>query len=507
MTTCEDLKNCSGNGLCLELPGKPAECRCNPGFAGQICNEAGCIQGDFYNIHTGQCQPCTRCDADHIVQPGTECTGQTTFDNMCTPIKKCQPGEFVNSLNQCQKCRTCEPGWTPVGTCEGKMDTVCKKIECKKGYFYEEGACTPCTKCKPGQTVQAGTECDGTTTLDNMCVDMDQKKSRVCSDVRTDRGGAFEFQGQIDGYIHGDKSCLPCSNCVDGFCKPGQYFNGRTLKCEPCRTCVDFDFHKGLKPNQPPCDGTRTTNNLCVQLCRDNQYAKAGETDWMSGHETGVTTGKYPGAVWWNEMTCHNCDTCASGKTEINPCNGNTLSKNACKDHDTFWCGEDEDTCTWEQNPDPYFSGKGQTADWGNKEAQRTHCRNFSKHMTGDPQLYSEPAGFKKISTFGYKTYMLGCTIPDQYKGSTACTNKVNKQDCNYSKGCGWCGGNFPSCRPLDKQTMISCRFDDRANCDIGYYHDDTGYHCPSGCTACYDIEPTTCVPSNLYEDVCQKWP
>lgn len=327
------MENCSGHGLCLELPGKPAECRCAPGFSGKICNEPSCAKGSFYNIHLDQCQPCTRCDADRIVQSGTECTGQTAIDNTCTPIKKCQRGEFVNSLNQCQKFRTCEPGWIPV-SCGGKIDTVCKKIECDKGYFYEEGACSPCTNCLPDQTVQAGTECNGTTTLDNMCVDMKQKKSELCSGK--DGGRSFEFQGKINGYIYGDKSCLPYSNCVDEFCKPGQYFNGRTLKCDSFRTCVDHEYHKGLAPNQPPCDGTRTTNNLCVQRCNDNQYSKAGKTDWISGHETGVTTGKYPGAVWWNEMTCHNCHTCSPGFTEVNPCNGNTFTANKCQDWDTL---------------------------------------------------------------------------------------------------------------------------------------------------------------------------
>jgi hypothetical protein len=73
-----------------------------------------------------------------------------------------------------------------------------------------------------------------------------------------------------------------------------------------------------------------------VQRCNDNQYAKAGKTDWISGHETGVTTGKYPGAVWWNEMTCHNCHTFSPGFTEVNPCNGNTFTANKCQDWDTL---------------------------------------------------------------------------------------------------------------------------------------------------------------------------
>jgi len=507
--SCAALENCSGHGSCVEVQGRDAKCRCEPGFAGKICNQARCPQNYFYNVHLDDCEPCTSCDADSIVEPGKECTGYTTSDNPCVPLKKCQPGEFVNSSNKCQKCRTCEPGWTPAGTCGGKFDTVCKKIECDKGYFYEDGACTPCTKCLPGKHVQPGTECDGTTTLDNMCVDMDQKKSAVCSGVRTDRGGAFEFQGKINGYIYGDKSCLPCSNCVDGFCKPGQYFNGRTLKCESCRTCVDFDFHKGLKPNQPPCDGTRTTNNLCVQLCRDNQYAKAGQVDWIVGHESGVSTGKYPGAVWWNEMTCHNCDTCASGKTEINPCNGNTFYNNACQDHDTFWCGVDEDTCTWDKNADPYYTGRGQTSDWGNDAAQWQACRKYSEHMTGDPQLYSKPGGdphFKTIvSPPWYKTYMLGCTIPDQYKGSTACAKKVNKQDCNKSTGCTWCGGDNPNCRPINKDTLLNCELSDSVTCDI--VQEGEGDHvCGAGCTWCDKIGPA-CVPSDSYDRVCKLWP
>lgn len=505
MTTCKDLKNCSGNGLCLELPGKPAECRCNPGYAGKICNQAGCVQGNFYNIHMGECEPCTRCDADHIVQPGTECTGQTTLDNLCVPIKKCQPGEFVNSLNQCQKCRKCEPGWTPAGTCGGKIDTVCKKVECGKGFFYENGACTPCTKCKSGQSVQAGTECDGTTTMDNMCVDMKQKKSDVCSGVRTDLGGAFEFQGKVDGYIYGNKSCLPCKNCVDGFCKPGQYYNSRLALCENCRTCEDYPFHKGLAPNQPPCDGTRTTNNLCVQLCNDNQYADPGETTWVHGKEDGVATGTYPGAVWWNEYTCHNCSNC-SGKTEINPCNGNTFTNNECKDHpDTFWCGEDKDTCTWNQNPDPYFTGKGEESQWGDYATQKEYCKEFSNHMVGDPQLYSEPAGFKTITSFWYDTYMLGCKIPDQYRGANACTHK-NKQNCNESVGCAWCGGSRPSCRVIDKNTMLNCDFLDKGmGCDIGYYHDESGDHCKEGCRFCDKIGPA-CVPAVAYSRLCKDW-
>lgn len=506
MTTCEDLKNCSGNGLCLKLPGKPAECRCNPGFSGQICNEPGCIQGDFYNIQLDLCQPCTRCDVDHIVQSGTECTGRTTLDNLCVPIKKCQPGEFVNSLNQCQKCKTCESGWTSTG-CGGKIDTVCKKINCEKGHFYEDGACTPCTKCLPGQHVQSGTECDGTTTLDNMCVGSGQKKSNVCT------GTKFEFHGEIGGYTvpNTKVSCLPCSNCVDGFCKPGQYFNGRTLKCEPCRTCVDFDFHEGLKPNQPPCDGTRTTNNLCVQLCRDNQYANPGRTRWYQPGEQSGHSGTYPGAVWWNEYTCHNCYTCASGKTDINPCNGNTFTKNECKDHDTFWCGVDADTCTWDKNEDPYYTGMGQISDWGDDTAKRQSCRYYSKHKVGNPQLYSTPGGdpeFNKItSPPWYDTYMLGCTIADQYKGSTACTKKVNKQDCNESTGCTWCGGNMPSCRPIDKDTLESCDLSDSVTCDIVQEGEVEGrYVCEEGCTWCDKIGPA-CVPSDSYDRVCQNWP
>ena len=509
MTTCEDLKNCSGNGLCLKLPGKPAECRCNPGFSGQICNEPGCIQGDFYNIQLDLCQPCTRCDVDHIVQSGTECTGRTTLDNLCVPIKKCQPGEFVNSLNQCQKCKTCESGWTSTG-CGGKIDTVCKKINCEKGHFYEEGACTPCTKCRPGQHVQAGTECNGTTTLDNMCVDINQKKSEVCSGIRTSLGGAFEFQGRIEGAPHivGDKSCLPCRNCVDGFCKPGQYFNGRTFTCESCRTCVDKAFHKGLAPNQPPCDGTRTTNNLCVQFCNDDQHATPGQVYWAGGTETGFKAGKYPGAVWWNEYTCHNCLACESTDTVVNPCNGNTFDNRKCIQPDrlTFWCGETDKTCTWDQSPDPYFTGKDEASDWGDEAAKNEYCRKFSEHMTGDPQLYGENNGTKKISSFWYDTYMLGCKIPGQYTGSTACTKKLNKQDCNAAKGCGWCGDHSPSCRPLDKEAILNCRFDDEVDCAKHFYVDKNGPHCTEGCTYCDKLGPG-CVPSDSYSHICQNWP
>ena len=506
MTTCEDLKHCSGHGLCLELPGKPAECRCNPGYAGKICNQAGCVQGDFYNVHLDQCQPCAKCDADHIVQPGTECTGQTTMDNMCVPLEKCQPGEFVNSLNQCQKCGTCEPGWTPVGTCTGKIDTVCKKVECGKGYFYEYGACTPCTKCLPGQHVQSGTECDGTTTFDNTCVGSEQKKSTYCGDKK------FEFHGKVgDKYTfpNAGVSCVPCSNCVDGFCKPGQYFNGRTLKCEACRTCLDQEFHKGVKQGVPPCDGTRTTNNLCVQNCNDNQYAIPGDIHWFSPGETDVHAGTYPGAVWWNEYTCHNCDACA-GKTKLNPCNGNSFKPTTCVENGkaTFWCGETEDTCVWDKDyDDPWYTGYGNQSDWGDEDQQKEHCKKFSAHMAnGDSQLYSKPAGFKKVSTLGYHTYMLGCTIPDQYKGTTACTNKVDENECNKAKGCAWCAGSTPGCTPVDKVALEMCEFKDGANCYLSrVVHDDGKVTCNPGCKSCWIS--SVCLPNDKYDHICQKWP
>ena len=504
--SCAALENCSGHGSCVEMEGRDAKCRCKPGFSGKICNQARCPQNYFYNVHLDDCEPCTSCDADSIVEPGKECTGYTTSDSTCVPLKKCQQGEFVNSSNECQKCQECDPGWVPV-SCGGKFDTVCKKVECSKGYFYEYGACTPCTKCPPGKHVKSGTECDGTTTLDNMCVDMEQKKSTHCADKK------FEFHGKVgDKYTFPDAevSCVPCSNCVDGFCKPGQYFNGRTLKCEACRTCLDQEFHKGVKQGVPPCDGTRTTNNLCVQSCNDNQYVRPGNIHWFNPGETDVHAGTYPGAVWWNEYTCHNCDACA-GKTKLNPCNGNSFKPTTCVENGkaTFWCGETEDTCVWDKDyDDPWYTGYGYQSDWGEEDQQKEHCKKFSAHMAnGDSQLYSKPAGFKKVSTLGYHTYMLGCTIPDQYKGTTACTNKVDENECNKAKGCAWCAGITPGCTPVDKVALEMCNFTDGADCYLGrIVHDDGKVTCNSGCKNCTEIEPA-CLPNDKYDHICQKWP
>jgi hypothetical protein len=127
--------------------------------------------------------------------------------------------------------------------------------------------------------------------------------------------------------------------------------------------------------------------------------------------------------------------------------------------------------------------------------------------VTGDSQLYAESAGTKKISTFGYKTYMLGCKIPGQYTRSTSCTKKGNKQDCNAAKGCVWCGDIFPSCRPLDQQAILNCTFDDHVDCTTGFYVDDDGVkHCRTGCRYCDKVGPG-CVASSAFDHVCQKWP
>ena len=55
-TTCQDLKNCNNQGLCVKMSGEPAKCRCNPGRSGKTCNEPGCQKGKFYNIHLDMCE-------------------------------------------------------------------------------------------------------------------------------------------------------------------------------------------------------------------------------------------------------------------------------------------------------------------------------------------------------------------------------------------------------------------------------------------------------------------
>lgn len=153
-TTCQDLKNCNNQGLCVEMPGEPAKCRCNPGRSGKTCNEPGCQKGKFYNIHLDMCEWCSRCPTGQHVLSGTECDGKTTLNNVCVKNKVCNPGYFINSLNECQPCDKCPKGTiAKKGTeCNGKTTDhpTCIKPECNAA-TCENGVCIDNTcRCNPG---------------------------------------------------------------------------------------------------------------------------------------------------------------------------------------------------------------------------------------------------------------------------------------------------------------------------------------------------------------------
>mgnify|MGYP006085374179 CR=1 FL=1 len=144
--TCNELKNCfenQGRGLCVQMPGKNAECRCTPGNAGSMCERPKCQVDEFFNIHTDQCAPCTTCKAG--VNSGT-CDGSTISDNVCnTPKPTCTTAEDCNghgkAMGDKPNCTcACEPGYMGSG-CEGDM--------CQEGEFLaESNKCVPCSYTK-----------------------------------------------------------------------------------------------------------------------------------------------------------------------------------------------------------------------------------------------------------------------------------------------------------------------------------------------------------------------
>jgi hypothetical protein len=121
------------------------------------------------------------------------------------------------------KCR-CNPG---------RSGKTCDEPGCQKGKFYNIhlDMCEWCSRCPTGEHVLSSTECDGSTTLDNVCA-----KNKVC------KPGYF---------VNSLNDCQPCDKCPKGtIAKKGTECTGKTTD-HP--TCI-----------KPECNADTCENGVCI---------------------------------------------------------------------------------------------------------------------------------------------------------------------------------------------------------------------------------------------------
>jgi len=109
-----------------------------------------------------------------------------------------------------------------------RFGNKCEYEKCKPSQYFsvKENKCVDCTNCNENGGVAKGTECSGTTILDNLCLG---------------------------------------NSCGPGFYK---YVDSKSKKVS-CRNCINCDDFGGYAEGSKACDGTGFENPTCKTYCKD----------------------------------------------------------------------------------------------------------------------------------------------------------------------------------------------------------------------------------------------
>ncbi|XP_052838137.1 cysteine-rich with EGF-like domain protein 2 isoform X1 [Drosophila gunungcola] len=149
---CQLCSDCSGNGKCKGAGTRKGngKCKCDPGYAGENCNECGLIHYESFRdekkLLCTQChaacgeggctgggsKSCRKCKDGWIMDSEAGCVDV----NECLEQKSCRPQQFcVNNEGSfsCLECdRSCDG-------CDGDGPDMCKK--CAVGFALKNGKC------------------------------------------------------------------------------------------------------------------------------------------------------------------------------------------------------------------------------------------------------------------------------------------------------------------------------------------------------------------------------